>query len=270
MVGNSHTWGHVTAAWRSFANGLGHGGLAARAWRLIADAALNRSGAIAIIFGLVAPAVLGLIGLGLETGLWFQSQHELQTAADAAALAGALELHNGNTATYVAIAKMESQRNSQQDGVNNQTVTINSPPAAPDPHSADKTAVQAITTRRQNLLFSALFLTGGSMTITASAVAGLGGSAACFLALNPSQNNAMQFSGSATETLTNCAVMSDSTSTQGFTASGAAAVNSNLGFYTAASAFNFSSANMTGPQTVNAPRSPIPMLRSSGVFRRRE
>jgi Flp pilus assembly protein TadG len=252
MVGNLHAWGRVIAAWRSFAKGLGHGGLAARAWRLIADAALNRSGAIAIIFGLVAPTALGLIGLGVETGLWFQTQHELQTAADAAALAGALELHNGNKATYVAIAKMESQRNSVQDGVNNQTVTINSPPLAPDPNAGNATAVQAITTRKQNLFFSALFLTGGSMTITSSAVAAVHGPGVCLLALNPSQNNAMQFNGAATQTLTNCAVMSDSTSTQGFTASGSATVNSNLGFYTAASAFNISSSGMTGPQTANA------------------
>jgi Flp pilus assembly protein TadG len=153
--------------------------------------------------------VLGLIGLGVETGLWYQTQHELQTAADAAALAGALELHNGNTATYVAIAKMESQRNSVQDGVNNQTVTINSPPLAPDPYAGNKTAVQAITTRKQNLLFSALFLSGGSITINAAgAVAASSGPGVCLLALNPSQNNAMQYSGSATHMLTNCAVVS--------------------------------------------------------------
>ena len=50
----------------------------------------NRKGAIAILFALLVPVLLGVIGLGVEMGLWYMRQRDMQNAADASVLAAAV------------------------------------------------------------------------------------------------------------------------------------------------------------------------------------
>lgn len=50
----------------------------------------NRRGAIAILFALLVPVLLGVIGLGVEAGLWYLRQRDMQNAADASVLAAAV------------------------------------------------------------------------------------------------------------------------------------------------------------------------------------
>ena len=56
-------------------------------WRCLRD----RRGASAILLGIALPVLVGFVGLGVETGIWYLEKRELQEAADSAALAGARE-----------------------------------------------------------------------------------------------------------------------------------------------------------------------------------
>lgn len=55
------------------------------------------SGAIAVLFALSLVVLIGLAALAVDVGYWYASKRQLQTAADAAALAGAQDLAKGKT-----------------------------------------------------------------------------------------------------------------------------------------------------------------------------
>src|SRR5215831_2865568 len=58
----------------------------------------ERAGGVAVIYAVVLPGMLGMVGLGVEAGEWYIDKRALQTQADAAALAGAWERAYGRTA----------------------------------------------------------------------------------------------------------------------------------------------------------------------------
>jgi Flp pilus assembly protein TadG len=64
-------------------------GLAARFMR-------DRSGAYAVMFGLMAPVFIGTLALGSETGLWYSTQAKMQGAAESSAISAAVGLIGGD------------------------------------------------------------------------------------------------------------------------------------------------------------------------------
>ena len=64
--------------------------------------AADRRGATAIVFVLALPIIIGMTGLGVESGYWYFKHRELQTAADVAAIAGAVVIGLLVLAIYVA------------------------------------------------------------------------------------------------------------------------------------------------------------------------
>src|SRR5215467_5426626 len=58
-------------------------------------------GVTVVLVALTLSALIGFVGLGVETGLWYTIQRQNQTAADFAALSGAYEIANGS-AYYVS------------------------------------------------------------------------------------------------------------------------------------------------------------------------
>jgi len=43
------------------------------------------------MFALMLPFLFGIVGLGMEAGMWFKERRQLQTIADAAAVSAAIE-----------------------------------------------------------------------------------------------------------------------------------------------------------------------------------
>jgi Flp pilus assembly protein TadG len=82
--------------------------IAKAAFRLVSEVARlvrDRNGQVVIYFTILAPVMLGLIGLSLEGGRLLMLNSQLQDLADAAALAGAKELDGGNAAGNDAITR---------------------------------------------------------------------------------------------------------------------------------------------------------------------
>ena len=73
----------------------------------------DRRGALMVTYALILPFLLGVIGLGIESGIWYASKRNIQTQTDAAATAGAYERRRGNPAfTDVSAAALrEALRN---------------------------------------------------------------------------------------------------------------------------------------------------------------
>src|SRR5262245_19447498 len=59
----------------------------------------KRSGMTLILFAILAPVLVGMIGLVIDSGLLMAAYRQAQNSADAAALAAALDLYRGSTSS---------------------------------------------------------------------------------------------------------------------------------------------------------------------------
>ena len=70
------------------------------------------SGAVAVIVAIVAVALIGISALAVDVGYWYTCKRQLQSAADAAALAGVTELgHKSSNAIIQGVVDDLAQRN---------------------------------------------------------------------------------------------------------------------------------------------------------------
>ena len=208
--------------------------------------ARDERGVSAIIFALILPMLIGMVGIAVEIGLWFEQKRDLQSAADAAAMAAAFEMVEGNSAaTMQTVGAASSALNSFTDGVDG-TVTINWPPLAPSTHAGDSDYVQAVLEKPQTLLFSAV-LNPGAVTLIARATASSGVlDDACIIALNPTINSAVEITGSATVTMNGCGIAVNSNDSEAMTVSGSA-------YITAASARVVGNYDLSGGAVMDIP-----------------
>ncbi len=190
------------------------GGIAsARCRRLLGD----RSGAIAVTTGLMATALLGITGLSVDVGSWYYTRRVMQSAADAAAIAGAIEQNNGSSnATITAAAKHDAGINGVGPAA---TVTV---AISANPQSVTVTISQPAT-----LLLSGIFFRSAP-TIRVTGEAGLvnNGGPVCLLTLSPSASGALTINGNAQINTPGCSIVNDSTSNTALIANGNATIDS--------------------------------------------
>ena len=126
-----------------------------------------------LAFFVAIPVVAGTVAVGVETGQLYRTKRQMQGAADAAALAGAIDKVNGGTNTSATAAALyEAQRNGFQNGVGGVTVTVNSPPTSGS-NVSTANAVEVIVAKPSsfalaNVLSSAL---GNTFSMTSRSVA---------------------------------------------------------------------------------------------------
>jgi Flp pilus assembly protein TadG len=173
----------------------------------------DERGNAAMVFALATPLLVGGAGLAVETSFDYVSQSRLQSAADAAAYAAAIEKMGGADAAHVsAAATQQASANGWVAGPGGTGITVNNPPAA-GPNAGNAAAVEVRLSETVPRFFTAVF---SSSTITAGgrAVAiGQTAANACILALDPLASKAIQVQGTTTVTLNGCDVMSDSVAT---------------------------------------------------------
>ncbi|MDB5394242.1 MAG: hypothetical protein JWM91_1748 [Rhodospirillales bacterium] len=123
----------------------------------------DRSGAMAVTRGLMT-SFAGVVALSVDVSEWYGTQRAMQSAADAAAVGGALALYQGRTNSQaISAATTDAQLNSGGLGAR---TTVN---VAVDSNAQ---VVTAILTKHAGVMLSGLFL-GSSPVITASTTADL-------------------------------------------------------------------------------------------------
>jgi hypothetical protein len=156
----------------------------------------SERGAAAVYVALVLPAFVGAGGLAVDVASWYSTQRTMQSGADAAAYAAALELARQgldqapDLSALQAVADDAAGRN----GVGT-TVTLNAPPLS-GPAAGDPQSVEVVVTEPAPLYFTSLFM-GAAPPITTRAVAKAVVSDACVWALHPSASGAVTVSGNA-------------------------------------------------------------------------
>jgi hypothetical protein len=151
-------------------------GLAARFMR-------DRSGAYAVMLGLMAPFFIGALAVGSETGLWYSTQAKMQDAADSAAISAAVGVIAGNT-NWALQANATAASDGFVNGSSGTVVTVNNPPKS-GPNTGTAGNIEVIIKQPQKLLFSGLILKS-PVVVQARAVAGPPAGVVCILALNKS------------------------------------------------------------------------------------
>jgi len=164
----------------------------------------DRNGAIAVVAALSLTALIGVVGLAIDIGMWYRTNRALQNAADSAVIAAAL---NG-TASYQAEAKGIAAQYGFVDGSNGITVTALNNQTCPDGTSGCYQVTVAQSTPPR--FFSRVL---GSFTPSLAGAAMAGGSQThsyCILALATSGTDpAILGNGSPNADLSGCSIMSD-------------------------------------------------------------
>jgi hypothetical protein len=183
--------------------------------RFVAD----RSANTAIIFAMSLPILVGTAGLGVEAGYWYFKQRELQTAADVAAIAGAVEKRSGRTYAQIQTA---ATTEATEHGYVPGTIVVNNPPSSGS--HINTNSVEVLLTMPATRFFSQIY-SDSQVTLHARGVATAStGGQACILALDPEASGAVTFTGNNLTLINGCNVMSNSLSNSALIVSGSADV----------------------------------------------
>lgn len=126
----------------------------------------DERGQTILLVALSLPILLGFVGIATDVGALFKVRRTMQTAADAAAIAGALNYNYGYSVWKVA-AQKASENNGYKDGSNGVTVNVPQTPAWPSSNYLGKSNyVEATVTKTESTIFLSLF---GSPTVTLQA-----------------------------------------------------------------------------------------------------
>ena len=177
----------------------------------------DESGQVLVITVLCMTVLMGFMGLAVDVGLLFRAQRNLQTAADAAAIAGALDyLYNNSSTGATAAARQASSTNGVTNGSNGTVVAVHTPPSQ-GPNTGSGGFVEVVVTQPNPTIFMSTFsrLFGGNnfstVNVAARAVAGAPGTSnSCVYILDPTAADAMELQGSFDVSAPKCGIVIDS------------------------------------------------------------
>src|SRR3984893_14116860 len=87
---------------------------------LLLDLWRNEEGAVAILTGIAMLVLCGVVGLGIDLGMWYRTTRLMQNAADSAAIAASKD----GTSAYQSVGQAIAGQYGFTTGVDNVTVTI--------------------------------------------------------------------------------------------------------------------------------------------------
>lgn len=210
----------------------------------------DNSGAAMVMWGLLLPVIIGGIGLGTDIGSWYLSEHGLQNATDAAAIAAAYEITGGNPqqSTMQTAAQREMSRNGFGPG-SNLALTVHYSPQS-GAYAGDSQSVEVISTRPQSRFFSRLFVSTDPIIQSRAVASRQPHGSACVLALDGAVSAALLFQGNADINLNNCSAASNSTDTAAIKLSGSSTLN-------AYSLYTPGNYELSGSAELNTNQSPV-------------
>jgi len=192
----------------------------------------DERGVILAIVAVMITVLLGLAGLAFEPGLWYMFRRYDQSAADVAALSGALERAAGKSDTDICtLARSAARLNGFTDPGSCATgltpgagiFSLNRPPLS-GAYTTSADAVEIVLGRQQNtILARAVAPTLTNVMIRTRAVAGRKNYDSCLVALNTSgQAITVNGGGGSTTNLnmSSCSIISNSTSPDSFRTTG--------------------------------------------------
>jgi Flp pilus assembly protein TadG len=161
-------------------------------------------GTIAVSFGILAPALVAVAGIGIDYGLLVQKRAALQSLSDAASIAAASEFPTtqGDVTALEAVAEAYvNSRAKAFDGNLSAQVTTNK----------EAGSVTVRVSHEWTPFFAHFLDTGVTPVSAVSTASSVGSGKVCVLALRPRSNAALFLEMNATLVADGCAVYSNST-----------------------------------------------------------
>ncbi len=216
----------------------------------------DESGSYLVVTGMLMPALVGIVGLGTEGGLWLTKHRAMQSAADSAALSAATAYYvQGNNTGLDVQAQAVAAGYGFVNGSNGVDVTVNQPPTSGS-HIATPKAVEVIIRQPQSRLFSALW-SSGPLSISARSVAVGKGGKGCVISLDPTAGGATAVQGTAQVVLNKCSLYDNSSSGSALTVGGSSTVSAEsvnvVGGITGQSAISTTEGITTGQPPIQDP-----------------
>lgn len=188
-----------------------------------------------VIVSLCMVLLLSFLALAVDVGQLFYTKRQLQTAADAAALAGALELKQCGTTPNCPVMQTAARSAITENGLtvgtfltqcsgaagSGLTVELNNGPCAlgsKDPNRGNANYVEALVSKTQPTLLGGL-MGVRSVPLTAQSEAALGTPQFCVNVIDPSAGQALLMNGSS-NLQASCGVIVDSSSNTALLANG--------------------------------------------------
>ena len=171
----------------------------AHSTRFIKRLARDQSGAAAIYAVISLPVLIGFVGLGVDVAMWQVAKRQTEQMADAAAVAGGVEiirLRKAQLTIEVNPASLEAAIGNGYDPARGDTIAIYNPPISGDWIGVDE-AVEVVITTPGPKLFSSL-LNPDIGPITSRAVALGEVSNTCLWTLGPTGSGRITISGGTT------------------------------------------------------------------------
>lgn len=220
--------------------------------RRLAD---DRSGAAALLTGLLLLVAMGFVAFGIDLGGAYTARRAAQNAADSAAFSGAAGMMSG-AANTVDQSRAVAARYGLAHGVGGVTVSVNTPPTSGS-HTTSAQAVEVIVTRPFQRFFS-VFFSRDAATIRARAVAVAGSTGeGCVVALNVAASDTLEIGGNPVVNLAGCSVYANSTDQEALSMNGKATLTAKsvelVGGYSTSG-----QAKITGPIHTGVPPIPDP------------
>jgi hypothetical protein len=180
----------------------------------------DERGQTIILVALSLPLLLGFIGIATDVGLLFKDKRTLQTAADAAAIAGALHYKYPDWQT---VAQNASQDNGYQDGSNGVTVKVNDQPTwKASGYYNVKGYIEVTVIKPESTIFLSIF-GYPTVTVSARAVAGNLASASGCIYTTGATGTTFTVNGNVTVTAPSCGLVVESNDPSAMLVHGSAA-----------------------------------------------
>jgi hypothetical protein len=182
----------------------------------------SESGQTLVLTAMSLFVLFGFLGLATDVSVLFHDRRELQTAADGAAAAAALEQFDGGTNTQItAAAKAASSANGFTDGSNSVTVTVHTPPISGYHQSSEYVEVD-VTEASIPTVFMGLF-GFNSPSVSARAVGGAPSASKNCMWLGGTTGTDLAMQGAATINAADCGIYLNSSSSSALSITGGAA-----------------------------------------------
>jgi hypothetical protein len=168
-------------------------------------------GGIAVLGAIVFPVVVGGLGLWVETGYWYLTQRHAQHIADVTAYSAGARLRAGDDIDAIRLA---ANHVAGASGLDSSELQVNIPPTS-GALAGNPGAVEVIVRTRHDRWFTALFASGDVEVAGRAVVLIEGDEIACMLVLSRTAPRALSIAGSASVSLQNCDIVSNSGAADG-------------------------------------------------------
>ncbi len=208
-------------------------------------------GQVMVMICVALIAIMAMIAVVTDFSFMQHQRNMMQTAADSAAMAGAEEVNYGD---LVAAGKADAASNGYTDGSGSVTVVMNNPPTT-GPNAGNFAYVEAIVTKPEPTYFLRV-LGVSTITVSARAVASVGGGSNCIYVMDPAAAGALSANGSIS-VQSGCGLLVDSISSSGLTATGGATIKASsigvVGGYSSGGSVSFTPTPKTGVVAASDP-----------------